>query len=78
MASVGFSVMYEMPTAMDDCGLGYANEMACEDMQNASRPEMVAMRSVIMAVKDHPAILGYYMCDVSSSCLTPLCSIVGK
>jgi hypothetical protein len=62
----------------DDCGLGYANEMACEDMQNASRPEMVAMRSVIMAVKDHPAILGYYMCDVSSSCLTPLCSIVGK
>ena len=70
-ASVGFKVMYEVTSQMDDCGdykftnldprTNLTTSATC--FNDSTAPGLTALRGAIELVKDHPALLGYYICD---------------
>ena len=64
-ASVGFRVMFDMPTQLDDCG-DQSNRMKGQNttcFNNTASPGLKSLEAAVALVKDHPALLGYYICD---------------
>lgn len=68
--SVGFKVMLDMPTDLDDCGKPQPPNMnvgtrpkypTC--FNDTESPGLVSLKSLVGLVKRHPALLGYYICD---------------
>jgi hypothetical protein len=68
--SVGFKVMLDMPTDLDDCGKPGPPNMnvgtrpkypTC--FNDTESPGLASLLALIGLVKGHPALLGYYICD---------------
>lgn len=73
VAAVGFKVMYEVTSQMDDCGdpahVSKAGVPATCFNESKSA-DLTALRNAVDLVKGHPAILGFYICDDCKSAPT--------
>ena len=63
-ASVGFRLMYELPSQLDDCGEHYrpGRPWPHTCFNDSASAGLKQLREAIALVKDHPALLGYYAC----------------
>lgn len=63
-ASVGFHLMYELPTQLDDCGNQYrpGRPWPPTCFNDTASAGLEQLRQAVALVKDHPALLGYYVC----------------
>ena len=63
-ASVGFRLMYELPTQLDDCGNRYraGRPWPPTCFNDTASAGLKQLRQAVGLVKDHPALLGYYVC----------------
>jgi hypothetical protein len=68
--SVGFKVMLDMPTDLDDCGKPGPPNMNAGTrpkyptcFNDTESPGLASLMALVSLVRGHPALLGYYICD---------------
>ena len=65
LAQSGFKVMYEVGQQLDDCGDPIQAELLGKPGLCFNESTQLSwLRDVVHLVRHHPAILGYYICDV--------------